>query len=151
MFSNYNFPVWRYARFLSSRASLSACPSFIFAFHKNYPTYPVPFLRYASYLSKVAIFLLPCICHPCWGWLYWSFRKFFGIRKLGSWAISVVCMMIDVAILIEHRLVTDGDDRQTQWGRSMCRVASCRTVKCRFAYITGLTFDKLLISWFPIL
>ena len=42
-----------------------------------------------------------------------EFRKFFGVRKLESRGYGVVCVILRLAVLVEHRLVTDRH-RQTR-------------------------------------
>jgi len=50
-----------------------------------------------------------CICRLRWESLRLSFTKIFGIRKLECLGYrGVVCMILRLAVLVEHRLVTDG-------------------------------------------
>jgi len=51
------------------------------------------------------------IWRPRWGWPRSNFGKIFGIRKLESLhglSCGVVCVILSVAVLIQYRLVTDG-------------------------------------------
>ena len=51
------------------------------------------------------------IWRPCLGWPRLNFEKIFGIRKPESLGYHVVCIVLRLAVLVEHRLVKD---RQTQ-------------------------------------
>jgi len=64
-----------------------------------------------AFCQKSPILTYPtCIGRPRWGWPRWNFAEIFGIRLFSC-----------VAILVEHRLVTD-TDRQTQ-DRSIYRAS----------------------------
>jgi len=49
---------------------------------------------------------------PPVGWPQSNFTEIFGIRKLESRAVGVVCVILHLAVLVELRLVTDGPDGQ---------------------------------------
>jgi len=79
-----------------------------------------------SYLTlryKAPILTHPtCIWRPRTGWPRSNFAEIFGVRKLESlgYHCGVVCMILCLAILVEHRLVTvRRADRQTDTGHSI--------------------------------
>ena len=61
---------------------------------------------------KLQILTYPtCSWHLCWGWPHLNFAEIFGNRKLETvLSCGIVCMILHLAISVEHWLVTD---RQT--------------------------------------
>ena len=83
----------------------------------------------ASYLSKFANFDLPNLhLAPPLGVIPSEFQKDFWPQKtrVPGLSCSVVCMFLCLAILVEHRLVTD-TDRQTH-GHGIYRESIARAV-----------------------
>ena len=89
---------------------------FLFDFNRNCVSIFYRFRDIAGYLSKVANFTYPtCIWRLRRGLPRSNFAEIFGVRKLESLGYPVVffCMIPHLAVLVEHRLVTD---RQTDTG-----------------------------------
>ena len=92
----------------------SAMSPFLFVFNTNYASILYRFRDTASYLSKFANFDLPYLhLAPSFGVTAFKFRKGFWHQKTRVPGLScgVVCVIVCLAVLVEHRLVTD---RQTQ-------------------------------------
>ena len=85
--------------------------------NRNYASILHRFQDTASFLSKFADFTLPHLhLAPPLGVTPFEFRKDFWHQKTRVPGLScgVVCMFLCLAILVEHRLVTDTQtDRQT--------------------------------------
>ena len=78
----------------------------------------------ASYLSKVADFN-PSHLHlaPPEGFTLVEFRGDFWLQRVPGLSCGVVCMILRLVVLVEHRLVSDGrTDRRTDGHRAMAIV-----------------------------
>ena len=73
----------------------------------------------ASRGKNGSIFLSHMYLTPPLGWLHYNFNKIFGIRKLA------VFMMINLAVLKEHRLVTNGWIKRRGHRIYCASIASC--------------------------
>ena len=103
----------------------------------------------ASYLSKFANFDLPHNLHlaPPFGVTPFEFRKDFWRQKtrVPGLSCSVVCVFLCLAVLVEHRLVTDRRTR-TDGHTTMAYTAQsiARAVKITFhTYNALLVYDSL--------
>ena len=65
------------------------------------------------------------LCHGCWGWtplpfLRSNFAEFFGFRnRIRGLSCSVVCLIVSLAVLVEHQLVTDGHRPIASCGKNL--------------------------------
>ena len=50
-----------------------------------------------------------CVCHSCCGWWHWNLAKVFWQQKsrISGLSCSIVCVIVYLAVLVEHGLVTD--------------------------------------------
>ena len=78
--------------------------------------------RFTLQVANFQLLYHTCICHLCWGWPRLSFAQIFGIRKLRVPGLScgVVCVLLHLAVSVEHWLVTDIDT----WWQLMPMLAS---------------------------
>ena len=104
---------------VSGHSSLWTMPPFDRAHTTSYSTLIetmclcLPFSRYSRLFVESRQFW-PTSPHlhlaPPWGWPRSNFAEIFGVRKLGL-SCRLVCVILRLAVLVEHRLVTD---RRTQ-------------------------------------